>query len=126
VTDEVITLGHFFAEARAGRLTAIRCRQCRELAIPPKEYCPGCHERDWEPAPLRGTGTIASYTVIRVPPRGQPAGTPYAVAVVRLDEGVSLLGRVVDLPVDAVKTGLLVRFLPLVDGQQTAIGFTPA
>jgi uncharacterized OB-fold protein len=126
VTEQVITLGHFFAEARAGRLTAIRCRRCQELAIPPKEYCPACQARDWEPVPLRGTGTIASYTVIRVPPRGQPAGSPYAVAVVRLDEGVSLLGRVVGVPVDAVTTGLPVRFQPLLDEHQTAVGFAPA
>jgi uncharacterized OB-fold protein len=126
VTEQVITLGHFFAEVRAGRLTAIRCRQCQELAIPPKEYCPGCQGRHWEPVPLRGTGTIASYTVIRVPPRGQPAGSPYAVAVVRLDEGVSLLGRVVGLPLEAVKTGLPVRFQPLLDDQQATVGFVPA
>jgi uncharacterized OB-fold protein len=125
VTDEVITLGHFFEQARGGRLTAIRCRQCRELCIPPKEYCPACQRRDWEPVDLKGTGTIVSYTVIRVPPRGRPAGVPYAVAVVRLDEGVSLLGRLVDIPLEAVKTGLLVRFRPLLEEQRTAIGFGP-
>jgi uncharacterized OB-fold protein len=126
VTDQVITLAHFFEQARGGRLTGIRCRPCRELCIPPKEYCPSCQRRDWEPVDLRGTGTIASYTVIRVPPRGGPAEAPYAVAVVRLDEGVSLLGRLVDVPMDAVKTGLAVRFRPLLDQQQTAIGFGPA
>ena len=125
MTDQVITLGHFFEQARGGRLTAIRCRPCGELCIPPKEYCPACQQRDWEPVPLRGTGTIVSYTVIRVPPRGRPVDAPYAVAVVRLDEGVSLLGRLVEMPVDAVKTGLPVRFRPLLDGQQTAIGFGP-
>jgi uncharacterized OB-fold protein len=125
VTDEVITLGHFFEQARGGRLTGIRCRRCRELCIPPKEYCPSCQLRDWEPVDLKGTGTITSYTVIRVPPRGRPADTPYAVAVVRLDEGVSLLGRLVDIPLDVLRTGLPVRFRPLLEGQQTAIGFGP-
>jgi uncharacterized OB-fold protein len=126
VTDQVITLGHFFEQARGGRLTGIRCRPCGELSIPPKEYCPACQRRDWEPVHLRGTGTIASYTVIRVPPRGRPVEPPYAVAVVRLDEGVSLLGRLVEMPVDAVKTGLPVRFRPLLDGERTSIGFGPA
>ena len=126
MTDEVITLGHFFEQARGGHLTAIRCRRCRELCIPPREYCPGCQQRDWEAVPLRGTGSIVSYTVIRVPPRGRPAGSPYAVAVVRLDEGVSLMGRLVDIPLDTVKTGLPVRFRPLLEEQQTAIGFGPA
>lgn len=124
--SKVITLKAFFEEARAGRLTGIRCGRCGELAIPPKEFCPACHERAWESVPLDGHGTIASFTVIRVPPRGRAAEAPYAVAVVRLNEGVSLLGRIVDIPLDALKIGLPVRFLPLVHDNQTAVGFGPA
>ena len=123
--SKVITLKAFFEEARAGRLTGIRCGRCGELAIPPKEFCPACQERAWEPAPLDGHGTIASFTVIRVPPRGRAPEAPYAVAVVRLDEGVSLLGRIVDIPLDALNIGLPVRFRPLAHDNQTVIGFGP-
>jgi len=126
VTEHVLTLKHFFEEAREGRLTGIRCGKCGELAIPPKEFCPGCQERDWTPAPLGGKGAIVSFTIIRIPPRGRAEEAPYAVAVVRLDEGVSLLGRVVDVPLEGLRTGLPVRFRALVTGEQTAVGFGPA
>jgi uncharacterized OB-fold protein len=126
VTERVITLKNFFDEARAGRLTAIKCGHCGELAIPPKEFCPGCQQRAWSAVPLSGTGTVASFTIIRVAPRGAPAPAPYAVAVVKLDEGVSLLGRVVDIPFETLKAGLPVRFRPLVAEHQTGIGFGPA
>lgn len=76
--------------------------------------------------PLAGTGTIVSHTVIRVAPRGRAGEVPYAVAVVKLDEGVSLLGRVVDIPFESLKGGLPVRFRPVQLGQQTIIGFGPA
>jgi uncharacterized OB-fold protein len=122
----VITLKGFFEEARAGRLSAIRCGSCGELAIPPKELCPSCHERRWELVPLHGTGSVASFTVIRIPPRGRLAEAPYAVAVVKLDEGVSLLGRIVDIPLDALTAGLSVRFRPLLLGEQVIISFGPA
>ena len=125
MADRVLTLKHFFEEARAGRLTGIRCGKCGELAIPPKEFCPTCQERDWTPLPLGGVGRITSFTVIRVAPRGRGTESPYAVAVVRLDEGVSLLGRVVDIPFDALRADLPVRFRPLVTGEQTFIGFGP-
>jgi uncharacterized protein len=125
VTERVLTLKHFFEEARAGRLSGIRCGKCGELAIPPKQFCPGCQERNWTPLPLAGKGTITSFTVIRIAPRGRGAETPYAIAVVRLDEGVSLLGRVVDIPLDTLRAGLPVQFRPLVTGEQTAIGFGP-
>ena len=125
MTDRVINLKSFFEEARAGRLTGIRCGRCGALAIPPKEFCESCQQRDWRPVPLAGTGTIVSYTVIRVAPRGRGGEVPYAVLVVKLDEGVSLLGRAVDIPFDALKADLPVRFRPVQIEGQTLIGFGP-
>ena len=126
MTERVITLKNFFEEARAGRLTGIRCAECGALAVPPREFCPVCQHRRWEPVPLSGAGTVTSFTVIRIPPRGRAAEAPYAVAVVKLEEGVSMLGRVVEIPLDALKTGLPVKFRPLVYENQTLIGFGPA
>jgi uncharacterized OB-fold protein len=126
VTERVVHLRDFFAEVRAGRLTGIRCGHCGDLAIPPKQFCPACGTRAWEPVPLRGDGTIASFTVIRVGPRGFTGQTPYAIAAVQLAEGPSLLGRILDIPFDALEIGLPVRFRPVVEGEQTLIGFGPA
>ena len=125
MTERVVHLKDFFEEARAGHLTGIRCDRCGALAIPPKEFCEQGH-REWKPVPLDGTGSVVSFTVIRIAPRGRSGEVPYAVAVVRLTEGVSLLGRVVDIPFDALKAGLLVRFRSVdIDGR-TMIGFGPA
>jgi uncharacterized protein len=126
VTEPVITLRHFFEEARAGRLTAVRCGRCGALAVPPKEFCPACSQRQWEPVPLSGEGTIASYTIIRVAPRGYAADVPYAIAAVQMKEGVSILGRVVDVPLERIAVGLAVRFRPLVSGGHTAVAFGPS
>lgn len=126
MTDTVITLRDFFQRAREGQLTGIRCGRCGELAIPPKEFCPACHQRAWEAVPLSGDGTIASYTVIRVAPASHAAEAPYAVAVVKLKEGVALFGRIVDIPLDRLSVGLPVRFRPIVRDDQTAVGFGPA
>ena len=122
----MITLRSFFDEARAGRLTGIRCQKCGELAIPPKEFCPACHQRAWESVPLTGTGTISSFTVIRGPARDRAPEAPYAVAVVRLAEGVSLLGPIVDIPIESLRMGLPVKFRPLQTEDQTVVGFGPA
>ena len=126
MTEPVITARAFFERARAGQLTAVRCGACGELAIPPKELCPACHARAWQPVPLAGEGTIASFTVIRVAPRAHAADAPYAIAVVKLKEGVSILGRLVDIPLDTVAVGLPVRFRPLGAPDRTSVGFGPA
>jgi uncharacterized protein len=122
----VVTLKNFFEQAREGTLTALRCGKCGELAIPPKEFCAACHQRAWEPVTLAGDGTIASFTVIRVAPTRHAVDAPYAIAVVKLREGVSLMGRVVDIPLDRLAIGLPVRFRPIVKENQTSVGFGPA
>jgi uncharacterized OB-fold protein len=126
VTEPAITLQTFFERAREGQLTAVRCGKCGELAIPPKQFCPACGERAWAPVRLGGEGTIESFTVIRVAPRAHTADAPYAIGVVRLKEGVSLLGRIVDIPLEKVAIGLRVRFRPFVKDTHTAVGFGPA
>ena len=101
-----MTSREFLERAGAGELIGIRCTKCGDLAIPPRELCPACHHRGWEEARLSGEGTIASYTVIRVAPRGH-AG---------------------DIPLDRLAVGLPVRFRPIATGGPAPprIGFTAA
>jgi len=123
----VISIKEFFDGARAGKLTALKCRQCGELAIPPREFCVACGKRDWTTAPLSGEGRVTSFTVIRVAPRRHAAAAPYAIAHVTLTEGVALLGRLVDIPLERVTLGMPVRFRLLSEnGGPPAIAFGPA
>jgi uncharacterized OB-fold protein len=66
-----------------------------------------------------GCGALA------IPPRGHAGDAPYAIAAVRLVEGVSVLGRVVDIPFDQLAIGRKVRFRPLRIREQVALGFGP-
>ena len=125
MSEPPITLQSFFEQARDGQLIGIKCDGCGALAIPPRELCPECGRRQWSPVPLSGDGEIASFTVIRIAPRGHAGDAPYAIAAVRLLEGVSLLGRIVDIPFDELAIGRKVRFRPLRIRDHTALGFGP-
>jgi uncharacterized OB-fold protein len=125
VTDASLTLSAFFERAREGKLTGIRCGGCGALAIPPRELCAECGQRRWSVVPLSGDGEIASFTVIRIAPRGHAGDAPYAIAAVRLLEGVSVLARIVDIPFDELAIGRKVRFRPLRIHDVTALGFGP-
>jgi uncharacterized OB-fold protein len=105
-----MTTGEFFALVREGRLVVQRCATCGALAVPPKVVCPKCEGTRWERVTLAGDGQIASYTVIRVPPAQYAPDAPYVIAVVRMAEGVSLLGRLTGAPVDGARVGMPVRF----------------
>jgi len=121
-----MTLNAFFDAAREGRLTGIRCGGCSEVAIPPKEFCATCGTRAWQAVALSGEGTIASYTIIRVAPAKHAADAPYAVGVVKLKEGASIFGRMVDAPFEKLAIGVAVRFRPVVINDKTAVGFVLA
>ena len=121
-----LSLDQFFERAATGTLVAVRCRQCGALAIPPREFCGACHQRGWDTVPLSGEGRVTSFTVIRVAPRGHAGEAPYAIAQVTLSEGVALLGRLVDVPLDGLAIGMAVRFRPLPRNGGVALGFVPA
>jgi uncharacterized OB-fold protein len=77
-----------------GELLIQSCNACGTKIMYPRHRCIACQSDDLGFVPASGVGTLHSYTVIRaVPPRGFEADVPYAVGVVKLDEGVQLLAR---------------------------------
>jgi hypothetical protein len=102
----------YFTAAREGILKMRRCVVCRKLHWYPRPLCPFCHGNTaWESA--SGLGTIYSVTVSR---RGK--ALPFALAYVRIDEGVTMLTQIVDCDLDALAIGQRVKvvFKPAQDG----------
>jgi uncharacterized OB-fold protein len=71
----------------------------------PRVLCPftGSDRLEWRLS--AGFGTVYATTVTH--PR---EGAPYNVALIDLDEGFRMMSRVEDLPPEAVKIGMRVRF----------------
>ena len=102
--------------ASAGELRIQRCSSCAMLRHPPRPMCPGCTSLEWDYIVAAGTGTLYSFCVYRHPPGAGPP-VPYVVAVVELDEGVRVVGNVLDCDPDAltIEDRLRVDFLPSPD-----------
>lgn len=78
----------------AGDLLIQRCGSCSKFNMYPRYVCPHCQSNNlgWHRA--GGTATLMSFTVLRAgAPEGFESELPYALAVVRLTEGVQLLAR---------------------------------
>lgn len=87
----------FWDAASKGRLVIQRCTACGELRWPPLVGCPECHGRDaiWDE--VRPTGTIWSFVVYhRAFAAELKDEIPYTVAMVQLDDGPYLVGRLQD------------------------------
>jgi uncharacterized protein len=87
----------FWDSVSRGRLVIQRCRACGELRWPPLVGCPECRSRDATWDEVRPTGTIWSFVVYhRAFAAELKDEIPYTVAMVHLDDGPYLVGRLED------------------------------
>lgn len=112
----------FWEAAGEGRLLVRHCLACDTPHWYPRPMCPHCGSDRTEYRQASGLGTIYSVSVTR---RGGPS--PYAIAYVTLDEGVTLLTNIVDCDLDAVRIGdrVAVAFKPSEGGPPVPM-FRPA
>jgi uncharacterized OB-fold protein len=107
VTDE---LRPFFAAAKQRQLVVQRCHGCGAYRFPPRELCSAClcREADW--APVTGRGEVFSFNVMhQVYHPGFADEVPYAVVIVRLDEGAKLTSNLVGVRPADVCIGMRVH-----------------
>lgn len=85
------------------------CKKCGSVFFPPRDLCPTCRRSGHvEKIKLSGEGVIISYTIIRSPPEGFEGQTPYAIAIIKLNEGASIAGQVIG-DLKSIETGRRVR-----------------
>lgn len=99
----------FFWDGTAlGELRIQRCNACGVLRFPPGPACPTCGALDRGHVVAAGTGTVFSYVVHRHPPvPGKKL--PIVLALIDLDEGVRMVGEVVDVGDDEIEIGMRLR-----------------
>jgi len=92
--DSPFTLPGFFTALADGDLLAAVCEDCGKRLIPPRPACYACGGRNLHVESQPKTGTVVSYTEVRTPPPALADRAPYTVAIVELDSGARLTGRV--------------------------------
>ena len=98
----------FWEGTRRGELLIPRCAGCGTRFFVPEPACPACMSDDWSYEPSSGQGVVYSVTVVHRAP-GAGFEVPFALAVIDLDDGGTLLSHVVDVEPDRVTIGMPVR-----------------
>lgn len=115
----------FWEGARRGELRVQRCGDCGELRHPPGPVCPSCRSVNRTFLVASGVGEVYSHVVHHHPPV-PGLEPPFVVAVVRLPEGVRIVGNVVGCPPGDVHIGMPVRVaFRRVDDELTLPVWTP-
>ena len=96
---------------RDGRLVLPRCQSCERLFFYPRPLCPHCWSDRIEWREVSGRGTVVSFSLVRRPNDPAFIELPIVLAEIRLDEGPSMLSRIVHAPPEAVVIGMLVQVI---------------
>ncbi|MFL6055019.1 MAG: OB-fold domain-containing protein [Actinoallomurus sp.] len=100
----------FWDGVRDGELRIQRCAECGRLRHPPGPMCPECHATKRGHVTASGRGTLHSYVVHHHPPV-PGLDPPFVVALVDLEEGVRMVGNLLDCPPDQVLIGMPVELV---------------
>lgn len=92
---EITPAEKFWQSLRAGKLILPRCTACDRAFFYPRTRCPHCWSAEVTWFESTGEGTVFASSTVFVPFQGiDPGDVPYGVALVDLDDGVRLPGRV--------------------------------
>lgn len=99
----------FWAACAEDRLVLPRCEHCAELIWYPRLVCPFCGSHDVAYTEVSGRGTIYARTIMRRGDGPYREHAPYVLAMVRLDEGPTLMTNIVGADAETVEVGQAVR-----------------
>jgi uncharacterized protein len=77
---------------REGRIVGFHCNGCRLDRVSPMARCPRCHGIDIVPREFSKTGKVVSYTIQSVASEQFLNETPFAFALIKLDDGPMISG----------------------------------
>ena len=99
----------FWEGCKRHELVIQRCKSCGRLRHYPRPMCPNCHSLNVEWAKVSGRGRVYSFTVVHHPVHPAFLDVPYAVVIVELEEGVRMVGDVVDAKPEEIYIGMPVE-----------------
>lgn len=93
-------------------LKGSKCEVCGKILFPKRDFCPVCRRQSMgkitEYSVCR-TGEVYSYTVIHDAPDCNNNLKPYAVVMVKTDDGAMITAQLVDVDVETIEIGMRVR-----------------
>jgi len=100
-----MAISYWRRKDRYYRLIGSKCRSCGSEYFPPVYKCRRCGSREVEDKAMSQTGKIVTYTIMHESMSGFEDQEPLAVGIIQLDNGVKVLGQIVDTPPEQINVG---------------------
>jgi len=107
VPDPDASSAPFWDAAARHELRVQRCTDCGRRRHPPRPMCPTCHSFQHTFERVSGRGRIWSWVIAHPPVLPAFADkTPYNIVVVELEEGVRMIGNLLNVPNEEIVEGM--------------------
>jgi uncharacterized OB-fold protein len=117
----------YWSACRQNRLVVPKCGGCGHRFLPPACLCPRCLSTKVALEAVSGHGRVFSFIVVHRPQH--PAffpDVPYNVAIVELEEGPRMHGRIVEMDQNEITVGMPVEVtFQKIDDEITLPNFKP-
>lgn len=94
---------NFYMFCAERKLMGVRCKQCGAVICPPRSICPKCSADTFDWMELKGRGKLLTYTIIHFPPSQFQALAPYAVGIIKLEQGPQLSGMIKNVKLEDLR-----------------------
>lgn len=92
-------------------LVGEECDHCHTKIFPPRDICPDCGQEAKAHYAFSGKGEVYSFTVVHDPPTGYEDQAPYAIALVKLEEGPIVTAQLTDVDSAQLAIGMPVEMV---------------
>jgi len=100
------TIEQFYKNINQGKLVGGKCKKCGKVHVPPRPLCDNCLSKEFEWTEIRPNGNLLSYTIIQVTTTQFQSMAPYAIGIVRLEDGVKIPGMIRGVALEQIKIGM--------------------
>lgn len=100
------TVENFYKFCSERKLMGVKCQTCGAVLWPPRGICPKCSGYKVEWTEFKGLGKLLTYTIIHFPPAQFQAFAPYAVGILKLEEGPQLPGMIKNVKLADLQIGM--------------------
>jgi uncharacterized OB-fold protein len=104
-----VDVEQFWRGAREGKLLLQYCPESKRFQHFPRPLSMYTGKRNLEWKEVSGNGTVYAHTALRTQGLGADGRLPLVLATIELDEGVRILGNVLNAQPDDVQIGARVR-----------------
>jgi uncharacterized OB-fold protein len=102
----------WWQSCRERKLMIQRCSECGAFQFYPRIVCSSCMNSQVEWVESAGRGKVLTFTVCRLPvAKAYAADVPYVVALIRLDEGPTMMSNIVECDPESVAIGMPVEVI---------------